>query len=198
MEVMEAIRKRRSIRRYKPDPVPAHMVDGILEAARLAPSTGNIQSWKFKVITDEKTRKELQRAAHGQKFVGKAPLIIACCADFSAFKELSQRSLELITKGSYRPSLGIILHYARKGNRDTEERQFIHAIMNVTIAVEQMILAATEMGLGTCWIRAFDAKEATSILDLPSEVMLLALLTVGYPDESPNPRPRKPLDEIKL
>ena len=80
MDVSEAIRKRQSIRAYKDEPVPEEKLERILEAARLAPSASNRQSWKFIVVKDVQRRRELGIAASGQSFVGEAPVIIAAIA----------------------------------------------------------------------------------------------------------------------
>lgn len=77
MDLMEAIRQRRSVRNYQDRDVPEDALQRILEAARLAPSAKNRQEWKFVVVTDAGTKKELQRAAKGQRFVGEAPVVIA-------------------------------------------------------------------------------------------------------------------------
>jgi len=76
MEVFEAIKKRRSVREYRPEPVPEESLKKILEAGRLAPSAHNAQSWKFIVVKDARKRKKLAEAANGQSFVGEAPVII--------------------------------------------------------------------------------------------------------------------------
>jgi len=77
MEVMEAIRNRKSIRVYKEIPVPQDKLDKLLEAARLAPSGGNRQQWKFVVVRDAEKRRILSEAANGQRQVAQAPVIIA-------------------------------------------------------------------------------------------------------------------------
>ncbi len=80
MDVHLAIRTRRSVRSYKPVPVPEESLKKILEAARLAPSAKNIQPWKFVVVRDPGRKKQLADAAQGQKFVGEAPVVIAAVA----------------------------------------------------------------------------------------------------------------------
>lgn len=200
MDVFEAIEKRRSIRKYKDTPVPGELIEKLLEAARLSPSTSNTQSWKFKVVTDPHTRKRIRELAYGQKFVEQAPAVIACCLDFDAFAQKGRRTLELVLKGKVRPSLEMMLRSV-VGTKDKEfdpERVVINGTINVAIAGEHMALAATALGLGTCWVRAFDAPEVEGILDLPEGVKVLALMTVGYPDEEPPARPRHALYEITL
>ena len=81
MDVYEAIASRKSIRAFQEKDVPEEMISRLLEAARLAPSASNRQEWRFIVVRDPATRKKLSVAARGQKFVGEAPLILACCAE---------------------------------------------------------------------------------------------------------------------
>ena len=79
MDVYEAIRTRQSIRRYRPDPVPDDVLNRVLNAARLAPSAGNLQPWRFIVVRDAATRERLAKATSGQEWIGHAPLIVAAC-----------------------------------------------------------------------------------------------------------------------
>lgn len=163
MEVSEAIRARRSIRKYRAQKVEAEKLDLVLEAGRLAPSARNMQEWRFVVVKDEPTRKRLAEAAKGQAFVGEAPVVIAACATVTD---------SVMTCG-----------------------QLTYPI-DLAIAVEHMVLQAAAEGLGTCWIGAFYEEEVKKILDIPPEVRVVALLPLGYPDESPFPRPRKGMEEI--
>ena len=136
MEVLEAVEKRRSIRKYTGAPVPPELLNRLLEAARLAPSTSNTQSWKFKVVTDPEHLSELREASFGQKFVERAGVVIACCIDFQAFEERGRRMLELVFKGGVRPSLEMMLRSVR-GGKDGEfdpERTLINGVVNVSIA----------------------------------------------------------------
>jgi nitroreductase len=199
MDVFEAIEGRRSVRKYKKKRVPDELLDKVLEAARIAPSTSNTQSWKFKVVTDPATRKRIRDVAYGQRFVEEAPVVIACCLDFEAFKERGRQTLKLVLRG-VRPSLEMVLRSVR-GNKDKDfdpERVVINGTMNVTIATQHMILAAQALGLGTCWVRAFDPTAVSEILELPEELVIVNLLTLGYPDQKPAARPRKKLGEILL
>ena len=100
MDIREAIQKRRSIRRFKADPVSDDLIQQLLESARLAPSGSNTQPWRFIVIKDAETRQKLQTASYNQRHVGQAPVIIACCADIKAFGEFPERIDELIAAGA--------------------------------------------------------------------------------------------------
>jgi len=163
MDVFEAIKKRRSIRKYKEEEVEEEKILKILEAARLAPSASNRQEWRFVVVRDRKTRKLLSEAAKNQKFVEEAPVVIVCCAQTD----------------EHRMSCG----------------QLSYPI-DVAIAIEHMVLTAVEEGLGTCWIGAFYEDKVKEILNIPKEIKVVELLTLGYPKEKPQAKERLPLEKI--
>lgn len=162
MEVMEAIRARRSIRQYQNRPVAEEVLHEILEAARLAPSARNRQDWRFVVVNDQA---QIQRvaAAAGQAFLATAPVIIAGVA--------------LEPEGVMRCG---VPRYA----------------VDLAIAMTNITLAATALGLGTCWIGSFDQKEVKKILQIPEAYKVVELMPLGYPAEQPAARPRKPLAEV--
>lgn len=158
---MEVIRQRRSIRKYKPDAVPEDKINYILEAARLAPSWGNSQCWKFVVVTDPKVKEEVAKA--GNQWIAQAPVLIVACAD---------------------PT--------KPGTKKDQP----YYMLDIGIAMEHLILAASEQGLGTCWIGWFDEETVKKALGVPKGIRVVATTPLGYPDESPGPRPRKKLEEI--
>ena len=162
MDVLEAIKARRSVRSYDERDVEEDKLRQVLEAGRLAPSASNRQEWRFVAVRDSELRKKLVAAAHGQVFVGEAPVVIAACA---------VRSDHLMPCGH--PS----------------------HLVDVAIAIDHMTLAARELGLGTCWIGAFDPDQVRGILGIPDDVEVIELLPLGYPTEWPQARPRKSFDE---
>ncbi len=198
MDVSEAIKKRRSIRKFKPDPIPEEKIRLLLESARLAPSGTNTQPWRFIVIKDNDTKKKLQKAAHNQRHINRAPVIIVCCADLKAFKEFPERVDELIESGALpERTREVFIPYLKKGmDTVTKDALMIAAAANVAIAVEHIVLQAVEIGLGTCWVRWYEDDKVKEILDIPDHIEVMALLPVGIPDEDPAPRPRLNLDEI--
>jgi nitroreductase len=198
MDVSEAIRKRRSIRKFKPDPIPEEKIRLLLESARLAPSGTNTQPWRFIVIKDNDTKKKLQEAAHNQRHINRAPVIIVCCADLKAFKEFPERVDELIESGALpEKTREVFVPYLKKGmDTVTKDALIVAAAANVAIAVEHIVLQAVEIGLGTCWVRWYEDDKVKEILDIPEHVEVMALLPVGVPDEEPFPRPRLSLDKI--
>lgn len=198
MDVLKSIKNRRSIRRFKSDQISDDQIKILLESARLAPSGTNSQPWRFVVIKNKKTLRDLQQAAHNQRHVGTAPLVIVCCADINAFYEFPERVDELIESGAlpeksrsfFVPSLKKNLSSTSKSN------MLIAAAGNTAIALTNMMIQATEIGLGTCWVRWFDDKKVKEILNVPQNVEIMALLPVGIPDEKPTPRPRMPIEDL--
>jgi nitroreductase len=164
MNVFDAICTRRSVRRYKADPVEEEKLQRILEAGRLSPSAVNKQPWHFIVVRDPSVRETL-RASYGQSWFVNAPLIIVVCAD---------------------PSKAWV-------RRDGEEYWKVDA----AIALQDMILCATEQGLGTCWIGAFNEEAARRALKIPEKIRIVAMTPLGYADERKEPvSDRKSLNEI--
>ncbi len=165
MDFYEIIKKRRSVRSYKPDPIPEDVLERILEAGRLAPSAKNLQPWRFLVIRDKKVIEELVPAMRNQRFIAEAPVLIGVVA---------------LEKDAWGRMGGYWASYP----------------VDCAIALEHIILAATAEGLGTCWIGAYDEKEVARILNLPPGEKPIAFTPLGYPNEMPAERGRKPLSEI--
>lgn len=187
MELMDIILKRKSIRKYKPDPVPEEKLRYVLEAARQAPSWANQQCWKYIIVTDEALKKRIAVSMRPppavfppswdrsllpgppmpmrpRDWAAEAPIIIVGCAD-----------------------------PAKSGKKEGKD----YYLVDMGISMEHLMLAAAEQGLGTCWIGGgFDEAIVKEALGIPEEIRVVALTPLGYPDESPSPRPRRPLEEI--
>ncbi len=175
LTVIEAIKNRRSIRQYRPDPVPDDVVLQLLDCARLAPSASNRQPWRFVVLKDPDIKRELKRCAYGQHFVESAPCMIVCCVDLTV----------------YAPG--------PEDGSDNELYAYLgECRFNSAIGTEHIVLAATAFGLGTCWVHLFDPEKVHQLLKLPDTIAVVTLLAVGYPAENPPPRPRVPLKSIVL
>ncbi len=195
----DAIVNRRSIRKFKPEPVPDEYIRELLEAARLAPSGSNAQPWRFRVVRDVGTRAMLGKAAHNQAFIAKAPVVIVCCADIREYLDGSVSGAQDLGKiGALEGRIVEILEdRVRKIRSSYTIEQLMQLIApNVAIAVEHMVLRALDFGLGTCWIRLLDGEAVKRIFDWGDNVFVFALLPVGFPDESPAPRKRLPLDKL--
>ncbi len=169
MDLFEAIEKRRSIRKFKETPILETDLKKILEAGRLAPSGGNRQPWYFIVVTDKEKKRALSEAANNQKFIEKAGVIVVALGNPKATPAK--------------------LPYTTPSTR-------IPHIQDPMIAVEHMILAATALGYGTCWIGAFNEESVKKILNIPEDLDVIAMLPIGVPDEYPSQKPRKKLTEI--
>lgn len=199
MDVLEAIRKRRSIRRFKKTPLSDGSIETLIEAARLAPSGSNIQPWRFVVVKDERLKARLCRAAFSQEFLMEAPVVMVCCGDLLSWKAAKDRSKKLISRGDIRLSReseeALMKRVERASSAEMHER-VPTTMLNVAIAVEHMVLAAVELGLGSCWVRLFDEEKVKQALGLPNSLCVVALLPLGIPDEEPEARPRLPRHAI--
>ena len=178
MEVMEVIKTRRSIHRYKTTPVDEKTVELVLEAARWAPSWTNTQCWRFIVVRDNSIKDELAATLKSSRpdgtnaateAVRNAPVVIVACA-------------ELEKSGYYHEEPA------------TDKGDWY--MFDVALAMQNLVLAACSMGLGTVYVGLFDARKAASILDVPDGFCVVSLTPLGYPDQEPAPRPRKELSEI--
>ena len=165
---LELAETRRSVRAYKPDPVPEDLLQTVLEAGRLAPSACNKQPWRFIVVRSETGRRALG-AAYAREWFWKAPVVIAVC----------------ILPGD-------------AWTRSYDGKNY--AMVDGALAMDHMMLAAAELGLGTCWIGAFDPAAVRETLGLPDGAEVVGMTPLGFPDVEPNPRvrSRRPLGEIAM
>ncbi len=153
MDFNEVIARRRSIRKYKADPVPDAKLRKLQEALRLAPSAANRQEYAFIFVRDARKRQQIAAEAGHQDFLGQAPVLMAAvCEPGRAF--------------------------------------------DVAIAVDHMILAAANEGLGTCWVGWFEREPVKRVLGIPDSKDVPILVPIGYADEVPEARPRKPLGDL--
>jgi len=167
MDVLDAIKGRRSIRAFKRRDVSAEVVEKLIDAARWAPSAGNIQPWEFIVVRKPEIKRRLAEAALDQLFIEEAPVVIVVCADENA-------SLQW---------------YGIRGKT-------LYCIQDTAAAIQNINLAAYSLGLGTCWVGAFREEEAREILKTPHGIRPVAIIPIGYSDEAPPPPGRRPLSKI--
>ena len=187
MDIFEAIKTRRSIRRYKADPIDDKKIEAILEAGRWAPSWANTQCWRFIVVRDAKVRAKLADILMKTKLPDKelpnpatiamntVPVIIAVCA-------------EMGKAGAKHGSSGSNVEYV------TDKDDWF--MFDTALAVQNMVLAAHAQGLGTVIIGLFDAVRAEKVLDIPKGYRLVTLFPLGVPDQEGKVPPRKELSEI--
>jgi len=203
LNVAEAIRQRRSIRSFKNIPVPNEMIIEMLEAARLAPSGSNSQPWRFVVVTDPEEKKELRKICFNQAFIEEAGVDFVFCADLSAYSKESyrKRRQESIDAGLVIASAvdeSVYQRYLDSTSSDITQ-QIIPATANTYIAVEHIVLMATALGLGSCWVGGISSYKAIrDLLGIPRGILVLGLVAVGYANVEPKARPRLHMEEILL
>ncbi len=183
MDVFEAIKNRRSIRRYKDAPVDDRIVKEVLEAAHWAPSWGNTQCWCFIVVRDPKIRAQVADALTKVKIdneyvenaatgaIKKAPVLIVICAETG--------------KAGYSPD----------GTLVTDKGEYWY-MFDVALAMENLALAAHALGLGTVIVGGFDAARVAKILDVPPGHCVVTMTPLGVPDHKGQVSPRKTLSQV--
>lgn len=157
METQECIKTRRSIRKYKDKQVDWDKVTQILDAGKFAPSAGNIQNWKFIVVRKEEVIKKLSQAAFDQDWMEDAPVHIVVVGEPKKAERF----------------------YGSRGER-------LYTIQTCAAAIENMLLTANDLGLGSCWVGAFDQAKLKRALNMPEDAIPQAIITIGYPDEHPD------------
>jgi len=204
LTVPETIQKRRSIRSFKQVSIPDEIIIEILEAARLAPSGSNSQPWRFVVVTDAEEKKELRRLCFDQAFIEEAGVVIVFCADLSVYSGKTRRTRmqEMINTGVFADRElddSRIQRYTQAPDEPDSATYLPMATANTYIAVEHIVLMATALGLGSCWVGGIsDFKAIRDLLGIPRGIMVLGLVAIGYTDTEPKARPRLPLSEILL
>lgn len=167
MSVLDIIKKRRSIRKYMDVAVEWDKVVQILEAGRHAPCSGNVQEWKFVVISEPPIKKKVADACLKQYWIEGAPVLIAICSMVEKQEQF----------------------YGDRGKD-------LYTIQNCAAAAENMLLVATELGLASCWVGAFDENMMCEALSIPSRARPLAVLAFGYADEVVPTPPRTVLESL--
>lgn len=166
VDIMEAIVGRRSIRAFKSQDIPRAIVEKLIEAAQWAPSAGNAQPWTFVIVRKAEIKRKLAKAALEQAFIEEAPVVIIVCAD----EERASKA------------------YGERGRT-------LYCIQDTAAATQNIHLAAHSLGLGTCWVGAFDESKVGEIIAAPQGVRPVVMIPVGYPAETPQPRKRRPANE---
>lgn len=213
MDATEAIHQWRSIRKYKDEPIPEKSLRKVLEAGRRAPSWENVQPWHFIVIEDARAKEKLAQLASGQKHIARAPIVIGVCGDLSAWDKPKNREalIQLVNAGVMKVSEDVIDNVLLKDPVFCVAEHGPAIILSRTleqlgIAYAFMGIEAVNQGLGMCIVGAFGNeltgaqkelyREVRNVLGIPEKMYLLALLTLGVPDEEPKARPRKEFDDV--
>ncbi len=168
MNIYEALAKRRSVRKYKADPVDSDQLKRVLEAAILAPSWKNLQCWKLIVVRDAEQKRALgdclPESNPAKRAVSEtAPLVLVLCANPEESGDLGGKDYYMLDAG---------------------------------LAMQQLMLAACAEGLGTCWVGWFDEEDVGKVLNVPAGYRVIAMTPLGTPEVVSRPRPRKELEEM--
>lgn len=194
MEILNVMKARRSARKFKDTAIPDTILNEMLEAARLAPSPGNSQSYVFGVIKDQEIKNKLARAAGEQMWIASAPVVIACCADLSW--DIAEQPED---------DFGVIVNKLRFNNEflkyiceypDWKARVTLFENGTSLIPAEHIFLISASYGMSACFVGFLDIEEANKILQLPQHISCFYLLPVGYADEMPCEKYTKDLDEL--
>ncbi|HEY8528529.1 MAG TPA: oxygen-insensitive NADPH nitroreductase [Paenibacillaceae bacterium] len=177
-ETIGVMMRHRSIRRFKPDPVPEEVLETIVRAAQMASTSSNTQSYSVIAVTDAELKRRLADVADRQDFIAQCPLFLVWCADL------------------YRNRVACEKHGVEIVAWTTEN--FLMASVDTALAAQNAALAAESLGLGIVFIGGLRSgvREATRLLKLPPLVYPVFGMCVGYPDQDPGLRPRLPLEAI--
>jgi nitroreductase len=172
--VKKIISDRRSVRKYQSQKVPSRLIKEVIEAARLAPSGCNSQPTRYFIIKDEETKAKLKsNNIFKQNFICRAPIIIVCCGDPSVYPQ-----------GKTDPAF--------------DDSNRIRTVRDVSIAAQNLILRATELGLGTCYVGWMNKIKIKKVLGINRKYVVPFVITLGYPAEKPKARSRKKIKDILL
>jgi len=161
MDTVKSIKERRSIRNYLDKDVKLEVISDILEAGSYAPSSGNLQNWRFIVVKDKDKIDKISDACLDQNWMKRAPVHIVICNDNEGIKKM----------------------YGKKGDR--------YSVQNCAAAIQNIMLVAYDKGLGSCWVGAYNGDKIRRILDIPENILIEAVVTLGYPAEKPGLRDGK-------
>jgi nitroreductase len=168
MDCITALKGRRSVRKFKPDPLPAELLSDVLEAARWAPSWANTQCWEVIIVSDEAMKRRIAEAVPpgnpARAALGQAPVLVVACA-------------RMEKAGYY------------KGTAATDKGDWF--LFDVALFMHSLTLAAHARGLGSVHIGLFDARAVAALLEVPPDIAVVELLPLGYPDGEPIPASRK-------
>ena len=185
--ILDLLEKRFSVRKFQEKPVPAGVLEEILEAGRLAPSGGNEQPWRFGVICDRALIAEIAEIAYRQTWIASAPLLIVLCTtpveDARGGRDIQKQ------------------RYPEYADEIAEMDQDLYWAINQEehqskIAGTQMALVALEHGMGSCWVSRFRVKALAERLRLPSPILPAEILVLGYPRRQRAQATKKARDEV--
>lgn len=187
MDFFETVQRRRSVRRFKPDPVPDSVIKAMLEAARLAPSAENTQPWRFIAIRDRDLLAQLQSMVNA---LAESKLA-------AARTDGERKVVRQLLPYSQQFTAPVVI--AALGEMRDALVYFEPALQSVSAAITHILLAATALGYGACWATgpvALAGEELEALLGVERPWRLLAVLSVGLSDEKPWRILKRPVKDI--
>ena len=168
LNFIELAKSRRSIRGFKDKDLSKEQLMQLIDAAQSAPSAGNCQPWHFYVIKNKNLQTQIKELAYNQEWILTAPACIVVCTES-----------------------------ARNEHRYGDRGRDLYCIQDTAAAIQNILLCAKNMGLGTCWCGAFDEAKLAEVLELNEGMRPVAVIPVGYPDkDSYPPQNRRPIEEV--
>ena len=161
------IKKRKSVRKYQEKDVPEDLLRMVMESSRFAPSVGNYQPWEFIVVRNDSLRSDIVEGCNGQRWMLSAPIFIVACTN----SRLAGAT------------------YGERGLR-------LYGIQAVAAAIQNMLLTAESLGLGTCWVGSFSEIIVSRVLQCPDYVRPCAIITLGYSADETVKAPRQAMKEF--
>lgn len=166
-DILDVITSRRTIKHFFPKFVSWENIARVIDAGRHAPSSGNIQNWKFVLVYEPSKKQQIAEAAYEQYDIALAAVLIVVCGE----PEKAER------------------YYGPRGEN-------VYTIQNCAAAAQNMLLEAHSLGLGGAWIGAFDEELVKAACGIPEEARPQAIIAIGYPKEIPEKPPKYPLETL--
>jgi coenzyme F420-0:L-glutamate ligase / coenzyme F420-1:gamma-L-glutamate ligase len=194
-DLQSFLRSRRSIRRFKAEPVPAEILQRILETAICAPSAHNLQPWRFVVLTGKRIKSRLSKALAGRF---RQDMI----ADGISESDIKARVEQTIRRASEAPVIIVLCRERMMVKPQPDElraeAEKVMSVQSVALAGLQLLLAAHAEGLGGTWLcwPLFAPNETSRALGLDSDWAPQAMIFLGYPDETPEFPARVSVQEV--
>lgn len=164
---IDVLHNRHGIYHFTATPIDQTTLESLFELIQVAPSAGNLQSFRIIAVENKGTQEQLAQAARGQQVLAAAPVVLVFCAD-----------------------------QKHSASRYGERGKNLYAIQDATIAATYALLGATALGLGSAWIGEFDAQQVSKILEIKDpDLVPVAMLPIGYPAEAPEASPRRAINE---
>jgi len=197
MEFKEIVQKRYATKKFDGKKIPQEKIDELLELIRLAPSAINLQPWKIKVVTDQKTRDELLPATWNQPQITSCSHLLVFCANTDLEELISKIETGMKQAGAPDEIRNYVVGLARDmSGKMSPEQRLAWAQSQVFLALGNALNGAKALGFDSCPMTGFVPQEYSRILSLPKHLVPTALCPVGYAADSPMPKMRFPKEEI--